>query len=197
MRRLVFALIGLGIVAIVVIGLTQSKGGNDKPTSSTISTAEAQEKLAGSPAPLAALHAEANRLLPGGQKAFDRRLRALRGHPVVVNGWASWCGPCRAEFPFLQDTSVALGRRVAFLGLNAEDNDGDARGFLEKFPVSYPSYTLPRLPTGEFGAIRGLPFMLFYDDRGRLQYVHQGGYQSQEQLRSDVHRYALGQAAQG
>jgi thiol-disulfide isomerase/thioredoxin len=194
MRRLVFALIGLGIVAIVVIGLTQSKGGNDKPKSQTISAGETRERLAGSPAPLAALHAQANRLLPGGQKAFDARVRALRGHPVVVNGWASWCGPCRAEFPYLQRTSVDMGKQVAFLGLNAEDNDGDARGFLEKFPVSYPSYTLPRIPAGELGAIRGLPFMLFYDKAGELQYLHQGGYRTEAQLREDVRRYALGLA---
>jgi cytochrome c biogenesis protein CcmG/thiol:disulfide interchange protein DsbE len=197
MRRVVFALIGLGIVAIVVIGLTQTKGDNRKPKASTISADQARERLAGSPAPLAALHAQANRLLPGGQKAFDQRLRALRGHPVVVNGWASWCGPCRAEFPFLQRTSVDLGRQVAFVGLDSEDNDGDARGFLEKFPVSYPSYTLPRIPAGELGAIRGLPFMLFYDKAGELQYLHQGGYRSEGQLRTDIRRYALGQTAQG
>lgn len=197
MRRIVFALIGIGIVAIVVIGLTQSKGGNEKPKASTISAQQAQERLQGSPAPLAALHAQANRLLPGGQKAFEKRLAGLRGHPVVVNGWASWCGPCRAEFPFLQRTSVDMGKRVAFMGLDTEDNDGDARGFLEKFPVSYPSYTLPRIPAGTFGAVRGLPFMLFYDEHGELQYLHQGGYRSEAQLRADVRRYALGQDAQG
>jgi thiol-disulfide isomerase/thioredoxin len=195
MRRIVFALIGIGIVAIVVIGLTQSNSGNEKPKASTISAQQAQERLQGLPAPLAALHAQANRLLPGGQKAFEKRLAALRGHPVVVNGWASWCGPCRAEFPFLQRTSVDMGRTVAFLGLDSEDNDGDARGFLAKFPVSYPSYTLPRIPAGELGAIRGLPFMLFYDSTGELQYLHQGGYRSEAQLREDIRRYALGQPA--
>src|SRR4051794_129091 len=119
MRRLVFALIGLGIVAIVVIGLTQTQGGNDKPRASTISATQARERLAGSPAPLAALHTQSNQLLPGGQEAFEKRMRELRGHPVVVNGWASWCGPCRAEFPFLQRTSVDLGRQVAFVGLDS------------------------------------------------------------------------------
>lgn len=197
MRRLVFALIGLGIVAIVVIGLIQSSGGGDTPQTQTISADQAQARLAGSPAPLAALHAQANQLLPGGQKAFDRRLRELRGHPVVVNGWASWCGPCRAEVPFLQRTSVDMGRQVAFLGLNTDDNAGDARGFLEKLPVSYPSYTLPRIPAGELDAIRGLPFMVFYDEHGELQYLHQGGYRSEAQLREDVRRYALGKTAQG
>jgi thiol-disulfide isomerase/thioredoxin len=191
MRRHVVAVIGLGLVAVIVIGLTQSKGDNDTPKSTTISAADAREQLAGAPAPLAALHAQANQLLDGGDKAFDARLKELRGHPVVVNGWASWCGPCRAEFPYLQELSVTNGKSVAFLGLNAEDNREDALKFLKQFPVSYPSYVLPRIPTNDFGAIRGLPFMLFYDAQGKLQYVHQGGYASKEQLASDIQRYAV------
>jgi cytochrome c biogenesis protein CcmG, thiol:disulfide interchange protein DsbE len=191
MRRLAFAVIGLGLVAIVVIGLTQSKGSNDKPQSATISAAQAKEELAGAPAPLAALHAQSNQLLDGGNDAYQARLEQLKGHPVVVNGWASWCGPCRAEFPYLQNLSVSDGKSVAFLGLDAEDVHGDALKFLKQFPVSYPSYELPRIPTQDFGAIRGLPFMLFYDAKGELQYVHQGGYASQEQLASDIQRYAV------
>jgi thiol-disulfide isomerase/thioredoxin len=191
MRRLVFAVIVLGLVAVVVIGLTQSKGDNGAPKSTTISAAQAREQLAGSPPPLAAVHAQANQLLDGGDKAYDARLKTLRGHPIVVNGWASWCGPCRAEFPYLQELSVTNGKSVAFLGLNAEDNREDARKFLRQFPVSYPSYVLPRIPTKDFGAIRGLPFMLFYDAQGKLQYVHQGGYASKEQLASDIQRYAV------
>ena len=192
MRRLVFAVIGLGLVAVVVIGLTQSKGGNEAPQTSTISAEQARQELAGAPAPLAALHAQANQLLKGGSDAFTARLKELEGYPVVVNGWASWCGPCRAEFPFLQELSVSEGKRVAFLGLDSEDVHDDAVSFLEKFPVSYPSYELPRIPTKQFGAIRGLPFMLFYDAKGELQYVHQGGYASKEQLASDIQRYAVG-----
>lgn len=192
MRRLVFALIGLGLVAVVAIGLTQKKGSNAKPRAATISAADARAKLAGAPAPLAALHAQANRLLPGGPDAFRARLAALRGHPVVVNGWASWCGPCRFEFPFLQRASIDYGKRVAFVGLDAEDNHGDASGFLERFPISYPSYEDPadRIVQA-IKAPRGLPFMLFYDAQGHLQYIHQGGYASQKQLDSDIQRYAI------
>jgi cytochrome c biogenesis protein CcmG/thiol:disulfide interchange protein DsbE len=195
MRRLVFALIGLGLVAIVGIGLVQSEGGKGQPAGAGISTREAQERLAGAPAPLASLHAQANDLLDGGTKAVRARLAELKGHPVVVNGWASWCGPCRYEFPFLQRVSVSLGKEVAFLGIDTGDNTGDARAFLKRFPVSYPSYEDPANKTvTALKAPRGLPFMLFYDARGELAYVHQGGYASEERLEQDVRRYALGAA---
>jgi thiol-disulfide isomerase/thioredoxin len=193
LRRLVFAIIGLGLVAIVVIGLTQKQGDNAKPKPATISAAEQARQLAGAPAQLAALHTQANQLLPGSKAAFEARLKELKGHPVVVNGWASWCGPCRYEFPFLQRASVALGKQVAFVGLDSEDNAGDAKAFMAKFPVSYPSYEDPHdaIAQNLRPAPRGLPYMLFYDRAGRLQFVHQGGYASQEALETDIERYAV------
>jgi cytochrome c biogenesis protein CcmG/thiol:disulfide interchange protein DsbE len=193
MRRLVFALIGLGLVAIVGIGLVQSDGGKGQPASAGISTQQARERLAGAPAPLQSVHAQANELLEGGPKAIRARLAELRGYPVVVNGWASWCGPCRYEFPFFQDVSVDLGKEVAFLGIDTGDNAGDARAFLRKFPVSYPSYEDPaNKAVMALKAPRGLPFTLFYDAGGELAYMHQGGYATKERLEQDVRRYALG-----
>ena len=106
--------------------------------------------LAGSPAPLAALHAQADRLLPGGTDAFEQRIAALKGYPVVVNVWASWCGPCRFEFPTLQKLSARYGKRVAFLGVNSQDSDDAAATFLKEAPVPYPSYTDPETK-GRFG----------------------------------------------
>ena len=98
-------------------------------------------RLAGSPAPLAALHAQAGELLPGGSGALRARLAALRGHPVVINKWASWCEPCRSELGAFQRASVAWGREVAFIGIDSGDTSrADALAFLRSFPVSYPSY---------------------------------------------------------
>ena len=78
---------------------------------------------------------------PAGLGALRARLAALRGHPVVINKWASWCAPCRAEFGAFQRASVTQGREVAFIGIDSGDTSrADALAFLRSFPVSYPSY---------------------------------------------------------
>lgn len=151
-----------------------------------------ERALAGSPAPLAALHAQANELLPGGTEAFEERIAALKGYPVVVNVWASWCGPCRFEFPTLQKLSARYGKRVAFLGVNSQDSDANAEEFLAEAPVPYPSYTDPDKGLIEsLGGIGGLPDTAFYDRDGKLLFLQQGAYADNAALEADVKRYAL------
>jgi thiol-disulfide isomerase/thioredoxin len=150
--------------------------------------------LAGSPAPLAALHRQGNELLAGGLDAYERRLGALRGYPAVVNVWASWCGPCRFEFPLFQKAAARYGKRVAFLGVDKQDSDDAARTFLEEAPVPYPSYTDPSSDIAAgIGAGRGVPDTAFYNRKGELAYLKQGPYTDLASLRADVERYALGE----
>jgi len=147
--------------------------------------------LAGSPAPLAALHQQANELLPGGTDAYEKRIADLRGYPVVVNLWASWCIPCRQEFPVLQNLSTRYGKQVAFLGVNSEDSDDAAATFLREEPVPYPSYTDPDKEIfNEVGDV-GFPNTAFYDRSGKLVYVKPGPYREDSELEADVRHYAL------
>jgi thiol-disulfide isomerase/thioredoxin len=193
MRRAVPIVLALAaLTAVLAIGLSQTGTSNEKPKSAAPSAAEARRALAGAPAPLAALHAQANRLLSGGKDGFRARLAALRGHPVIVNKWASWCGPCRAEFPFFQAVGVRYGKRIAFVGLNSGDNDADARSFLARFPVSYPSYTDGHEKVAlSLGAGTAYPITIFYDAQGHREYMHQGGYPTEAKLVEDIERYAL------
>jgi len=130
-------------------------------------------------------------LLGGGKPAFEKRLRELRGKPVVVNKWASWCGPCRAEFPFFASQADKQAGKVAFLGVNAQDVDADARQFLREEPIPYPSYIDPDQEiAGVFNARVAFPATAFYDAKGKLVYLKQGGYASESKLAEDIGRYA-------
>lgn len=154
--------------------------------------------LAGSPPPLAALHRQANDLLPGGKDAYEGRIAALRGYPAVVNVWASWCGPCRFEFPHFQQAAADYGKRVAFLAIDSEDSNEAASTFLAEAPVPYPSYTDPDKDIADgIGVALGFPDTAFYDPRGKLVYLKQGPYDDLAELRADIERYALHGSTEG
>jgi cytochrome c biogenesis protein CcmG, thiol:disulfide interchange protein DsbE len=151
-----------------------------------------KQTLAGAPKPLTEIYGQPNELLSGGTDAFKRRIAALRGYPVVVNQWASWCGPCRAEFPWFQRASAKYGKRVAFLGVDSQDSDAAAKTFLGEAPVPYPSYTDPNKDIGKLlKATLGLPDTAFYDTKGTLVFTKQGPYTSQADLVADIRHYAL------
>jgi len=191
MRRIAAILGALVLVALVVIGLTQAGRGSSGTTSrARFDLAKAQRELAGAPAPLASLHNQSARLLGGGRPAFRRRLAGLKGYPVVVNKWASWCGPCRTEFPIFQSEAVKQGKRVAFVGVNAGDSLDPARRYLDATPLPFPSYVDPDEKIAKsIRAPANYPITVFYDRRGRIVYMHQGGYRRQADLAADVRRY--------
>lgn len=70
---------------------------------------------------------------------FEGILVGLRGRPVVVNIWASWCAPCRTEMPLLQDTASSYGSEAVILGVASNDDPAEARQFLEDLDLTYPN----------------------------------------------------------
>lgn len=190
MRRPLIILAALLVVAALVIGLVQTSGTDDVPDATAPGSTATDRGLDGAPAALAALHADANELLPGDE--LEARLEALRGHPVVINVWGSWCNPCREEFPLFQEASVKYGKRVAFLGLATQDSEENASAFLKDNPVSYPSYLdFDGTLADEFGVI-GAPATIYYDAEGQRTYFHQGRYVTAEDFEADIERYAGG-----
>jgi cytochrome c biogenesis protein CcmG/thiol:disulfide interchange protein DsbE len=166
--------------------------GNSEPKSQAPSTAQVKKALNGAPPKLQAVHNQANQLIGGSTTDFQDRMTLLRGYPVVVNKWASWCAPCRGEFPAFQQAGLKLGKKVAFLGLDGQDNDGNARTFLKQFPVTYPSYRDPDLKIApKIQAGIAFPTTIFFDKTGKLVYAHPGPYRNAADLIADIKRYAL------
>ncbi len=191
MRRILLAL-GLAALAVVLaVGLSQAGGGDAPSASADVPTlAEARAQLAGAPAPLAALHARGGELLDAD---VEREVRRLRGFPVVINKWASWCGPCRTEFPIFARVAARTGREVAFLGLDTKDDRGDALAFLRDEPVAFPHLFDPDARGARaVEAGTSFPTTVFLDRAGRVAGVHQGPYTSDADLLADVRRHARG-----
>jgi cytochrome c biogenesis protein CcmG, thiol:disulfide interchange protein DsbE len=180
----------VALVAVVAIGVLQSSPSSRGADGGAPTAAQLRERLAGSPAPLARLHDRPNALLPA--RTTTAELAALKGYPVVVNKWASWCGPCRSEFPTFQAVSAQLGKRVAFLGLNSGDAGGGApETFLRGYPLSYPSISDPDNRVAQkLQVAQSWPTTLFFDRAGKQTFAHQGPYLTAADLTRDIRRYA-------
>jgi cytochrome c biogenesis protein CcmG, thiol:disulfide interchange protein DsbE len=176
---------------LIAAGCAGSNAGNPD---SRISEQQATQPLQGASPQLAQIRAQGNQLLGGGKGAFDARLEQLRGTPVVVNKWASWCGPCRFEFPWFQSLGEKRGGEIAFLGVNSNDSDGAAKQFLSELPLPYPSYSDPDLDIAQDlgGPPQAFPTTTFYDRTGKQVYSHPGVYANEGDLIADVNRYAGG-----
>lgn len=148
-----------------------------------------EQALAAAPPPLAALYANGDQIIEGGLAEYDAQLEKLSGYPVVVNAWASWCGPCRIEFPDFQAVSAERGDEVAFLGVDVDDSTDAANEFLADLPLPYPSVSDPDSEVKDALGLRGLPGTAFYDSEGELVYLKQGPYTSEADLNADIDKY--------
>jgi thiol-disulfide isomerase/thioredoxin len=148
-RRLALAPLCAGIAASLIVPV-----------------ADALEPWRGGALPAARLVDEADRTI-----GLDR----YRGHVLVLNLWATWCGPCRAEMPSLQRLRDALaGRRVEVVAVNIGDSVNQIEQFLERVPLNLPILRDPDRALFRLWGIRALPTTFVFDPRGRVRYREVG-----------------------
>jgi cytochrome c biogenesis protein CcmG, thiol:disulfide interchange protein DsbE len=123
------------------------------------------------------------RLDEGGQL----QLSSLRGKAVVLNAWASWCGPCKEEAPFLEQVWRANRERgLVVLGLDAKDFRGDARRFAERFGLTFPLvYDGPGDAIGDYG-VTGFPETFVIDREGKVVHAFAGAVSGEDE-RAELH----------
>lgn len=111
-------------------------------------------------------------------QSFDGKkvsLKDLKGQIVMVNFWASWCGPCRQEMPLL-DEIYKKYKKVGFtlVGINLDEDKSDALGFMKKVPVSFPILHDPEGKVADAYKNQAMPSSYFIDAKGNLAYLHRG-----------------------
>lgn len=148
-KRLVVLAIGLAIVLPLLYVLYLNLGRDPHLIRSP---------LVGKPAPPFALRPV------GGGPAVT--LEALRGRPVVVNFWATWCMPCLQEHPDLQAAARHFGERAVFLGVVYEDDEKNVAQFLARYPSAFPALTDPETRTAIAYGVQGVPETYFIDPQG-------------------------------
>jgi len=104
------------------------------------------------------------------------RLSELKGKPVILNFWATWCAPCRAEFPEFQQAAVDNADRIVIIGINNTSTDQAdlVPKFLTEFGVTFPVALDPEGKMGQLYQIKGLPTTIFIDSNGKVNEVFTG-----------------------
>ena len=117
------------------------------------------------------------------------RLADLKGQVVMINFWATWCGPCRQEMPLLAQLSTKyepLG--FTLLGVNVEPDSAAAVTWLKGMPVTFPIlFDTDSTVAGSFG-VEGMPSTVFVDRKGQVRYIHQGYKPGDEAKYADMIR---------
>jgi peroxiredoxin len=111
------------------------------------------------------------------------KLSELRGEVVLINFWASWCGPCRQEMPILSelhDKFKDMGFTV--LGVNVEENSAEARRLLKDMPVSFPVLFDNNSTVSKQYDVVAMPSTVLVDRDGNMRYLHKGYKPGEEDI---------------
>jgi peroxiredoxin len=100
-------------------------------------------------------------------------LSDLKGQVVLINFWASWCGPCRQEMPVLEQIYKQYkSAGFTLLGVNVEPKSADAVGFLKATPVTFPILFDTESKVSTLYEVQGMPSTVILDRQGKVRYVH-------------------------
>lgn len=146
-------------------------------------TSVASSDLAGRPAPDFALRSSTGENL---------RLSEYRGDVVMINFWATWCGPCRQEMPLLDDLYNRY-QRVGFnlLGVNIDDDSSRAMDMMAELGVDFPVLFDDRKEVSRMYEVDAMPVTVLVDREGNVRYVHQGYKPGYEEMYLDEIRSLL------
>jgi cytochrome c biogenesis protein CcmG, thiol:disulfide interchange protein DsbE len=132
---------------------------------------------------LAACNSPSGGTIDGGSPmVLEGTLTSMRGKPVVVNFWATWCDPCREEMPFIVDAANEFSDEVHFLGVNVQDNAAAAKEFAKDYKMRFRSVSDPNREIANDAKLLGLPATMFYDADGELSFLKQGPIKEKELL---------------
>lgn len=102
-------------------------------------------------------------------------LADLKGQIVLVNFWASWCGPCRQEMPILEQLNTKYHNKgVALIGVNVEPDSAAANAWLKATPVSFPILYDVDSKVSKLYEVQGMPNTVILDRKGVVRYIHRG-----------------------
>lgn len=103
------------------------------------------------------------------------RLKELRGQVVLINFWASWCGPCRQEMPLLDDMYKKYSKLgFVILGINVEQDSSKAKTYLHDVPVTFPILYDTKNSLSKLYDVNAMPTTVIVDRNGNVRYLHQG-----------------------
>ena len=144
---------------------------------------------AGVSAKLAASRENAGKVIDGD---IEKTLASLKGVPVVVKQWASWCPQCEREFPYFQELADKYSDEVAFVGLNARDDRGAAEDYSAEADLKFPSiFDSDGSQSAAIGAGRSWPTTVIFDAQGNRAVVKPGAFASIDELDEYIRRFAL------